>query len=94
MAYSPIIFREQVNSCLFTAINTDTSEICAEIVHFDEKVAQETSDTVVKVLNSEHPEEFPRICDNPDRFPCGWCDHRVACHQLETDKPEWMKNGA
>lgn len=82
MAYSPIIFKEQIDNTLFTAVNTDTSEIHAEVVPFDVKAAQDVSDTVVKVLDAEAPEVFPRVSDDPERFPCGWCDHRDVCHGL------------
>jgi hypothetical protein len=92
MGYSTKIFGEQLDYTLFTSMNTDTMELHCEVVRFNEVVAQKVSDEMVQVILSESPDQFARVSEDPSKFPCGWCDHRIVCHGLDEERkpPEWL----
>lgn len=88
----------ELGACLFTALNTDTSEIGAELVPLDLQVAQRMSDRGVRVIEAARPEDLPRITNDPSDFKCKWCDHRDRCWGAPErvvptptqDKPAWL----
>lgn len=100
MAYSPKAVGEQLDWALFTALNTDTSELHFEVVPFDPEHAQWASDRGVQVVQSRSPEEFPRITSDPNFWQCKWCDHADSCWSMPTSDagavppPSWLGGGA
>jgi len=75
----------ELGQALFTAQNRDTCEIYAEVVDFDARNAQECSDRAIAVINSENPEEFPRISNDPQNFQCKFCDFHDTCHNIKEE---------
>jgi len=69
------------NPAVLTAINKDDSSIYHEIVPFDGKLAQDTSDKAVNILKAGTI-MLSRISDDPDWFECKWCDYRKQCHGI------------
>lgn len=66
--------------CLFTAENKDTSEIYPEIIPYDRAEAQRYSDGGVAVIRAiEVGEPPPRIASSAAYFVCEWCDFRDEC---------------
>lgn len=64
---------------LFTAENADNCEVFAEIIEFDARTAQDASDRAVRIVQSNAPEELPRVASAPDDYRCKMCDYRVTC---------------
>lgn len=97
MAYSPLALGAdmQLESCLFTALNTDTSELLFEVIPFKPEDAQWASDRGVQVVESRAPEELPRITSDPNDFRCRWCDHKKRCWSIPVvepaaERPGWL----
>lgn len=67
------------NPGLFTAINRDTGELYAEMVTFAPNVAQKASDKGVRIIESNSPEELPRIAKERTFYRCKWCDYQDRC---------------
>lgn len=65
--------------CLFTAENADNCEIYTEVVHFDAAYAQEMSDRGVRIIQSNAPEELPRVAGSADDYRCAFCDFKNRC---------------
>jgi hypothetical protein len=70
------------NGGIISCMNRDTGELYIEHVPFDSLNAQENSDRALEVIQSESPEEFPRIHDDPDWWQCTYCDFRLRCHGI------------
>jgi hypothetical protein len=70
----------ELPQALFTAQNRDSCEIYHEVVDFDARCAQECSDKAFNIVNSQSPEEFPRLSNDPSDFRCKFCDFRKTCH--------------
>ncbi|CAB4163456.1 hypothetical protein UFOVP806_18 [uncultured Caudovirales phage] len=71
------------NGGIISCMNRDTGELYIEHVPFDGLNAQESSDRALDVIQSESPEEFPRIHDDPDWWQCTYCDYRLRCHGIQ-----------
>lgn len=67
------------NPALFTAKNADTQQIYAEKIPFDAEAAQAASDKGVKVVQSRHPEELPRVAKVSTDYRCKFCDFPQRC---------------
>ena len=70
------------NGSLFTALNRNTGEIYAEFVAFDAQAAQALSDRAARIIQTESPDERPRLSENPAFFLCCFCDYQKTCHGL------------
>lgn len=90
-ASKPIYYAQMQTYCayfdiphgaLFSAMDRDTGELYLEHIKFDADRAQECSDNALDVIQSEAPEEFPRINADPEFFDCRYCDYRIRCHNL------------
>ncbi len=68
-----------VPTTLFSMLNVDTMKFYFEVVAFDAPVAQALQDRAVKVLQSNTPEEIPRITNDPTDFRCKFCDFQRQC---------------
>lgn len=71
------------NPALFTATNADTMERYHELVPFDAKLAQESSDKGVRVIQAcEAGELLPRVATNSDHHECRFCAWSETCWRL------------
>lgn len=69
-----------LDCCLFTALNKDTSELYFEKIPFESEVAQKYSDRAVDILKAtENNELFPRIANDSSFFKCKMCFFRDYC---------------
>jgi hypothetical protein len=89
------------NGSLFTALNRNTGEIYAEFVEFNAQDAQALSDKAARIIQTESPEEMPRLSENPAFFKCCFCDYQQTCHGLAAspsiappsqELPAWITN--
>lgn len=87
---------------LFTAWNSDTSELAFELVPFNAQVAQDMTDRGVRVLEARVPQDLPRIAREPTDYRCKWCEHANECwSKIDQDaptmatvnKPAWLAGG-
>ena len=70
----------ELESCLFTALNKDTSELYFETIPFDSETAQKYSDRAVDILKAcENNELFPRIATDSSFFKCKMCPFYEEC---------------
>ena len=70
------------NPAILTCINKDTQELIHQPIPFNPKLAQDTSDKAVRILQAcEAGELLPRIAANPDHFECKWCSYTDRCWQ-------------
>ena len=69
-----------LDTCLFTALNKDTSELYFEIIKFDAETAQKYSDRAVDILKAiENNELLPRVAMDPNFFICKMCGFYDVC---------------
>ncbi len=72
----------ELEQCLFTALNKDTSELYFEFVLFDSEAAQRYSDRAVQIIKaSENNEQMPCISSDPSFFRCKMCAFRNECRK-------------
>lgn len=65
---------------LFVATNRDTLELYIERVPFEPKLAQDTSDKAVRILQAvEAGEMLPRIAETRDFYQCRLCSYQGVC---------------
>lgn len=64
---------------LFTAYNSDTSELLVEVIPFNQADAQWATDRAVRVLQAKTPEELPRVTSDPSFYLCKWCPFSDRC---------------
>ena len=70
----------ELEQCLFTVLNKDTSELYFELIPFDSEAAQRYSDRAVQVLKAtENNESMPCISSDPSFFKCKMCGFRNVC---------------
>lgn len=75
-----------LNHCLFTALNKNTSELYIEIIDFDKLVAQTFSDRGVRILKAiEDNKLLPRLAKDTTFFKCKACSFYETCWK---GKPE------
>lgn len=83
-----------LGACLFTALNTDTSELHFELVMFDAGEAQRLSDLGANIVEARVPEELPRVAKDRTNFNCKWCSFVEQCWAsdapIATDTPPWL----
>ena len=73
-----------LEQCLFTALNKDTSELYFELIPFDSEAAQRYSDRAVQIIKaSERNELLPCISSDPAFFRCKICGFKDVCRQNE-----------
>ena len=72
-----------LEQCLFTALNKDTSELYFELVPFDSEAAQRYSDRAVQIIKaSENNEQMPCVSNDPSFFKCKMCAFRNECRKV------------
>jgi hypothetical protein len=95
-AQTQIYMRQfDLSHCLFTALNTDTSELYPELVPFVPAKAETFIDRAQRIILSQSPEEFPRLCHNAQDFNGKFCDFHEVCwaapQRPATPTPSWLK---
>lgn len=74
----------QLEQCLFTALNKDSSELYFELIPFDSEAAQKYSDRAAQIIKaSENNEAMPCISNDPSFFKCKMCGFRSICRNNE-----------
>lgn len=74
----------ELEQCLFTALNKDTSKLYFELVPFDSEAAQRYSDRAVQIIKaSENGETVPCISGDPSFFKCRMCGFKDICRAKE-----------
>ncbi len=69
-----------LDTCLFTSLNKDSSELYFEIIEFDAETAQKYSDRAVDILKAtENNELLPRIARDSNFFICKMCGFHDEC---------------
>lgn len=72
-----------LEECLFTALNKDTSELYFELILFDSEAAQRYSDRAVRIIQaSKNGEAMPCISSDPSYFKCKMCGVRKSCQKV------------
>ena len=66
---------------LFMVVNKNTDEVYAEILYYDEEVADKYSERAKGIIFAT--EALPRISDKATFFKCRWCDVKAVCHGKE-----------
>lgn len=67
-----------IAAALYMVVNKNNDELYAEIVPFQEQVADEFIQRGVELVWMD---QLPsRISNTPGWFQCKWCDHRPVCH--------------
>ena len=70
----------ELEQCLFTALNKDSSELYFELIPFDSEAAQRYSDRAVQIIKAtENNEKMPCISNDPSFFKCKMCGFRKLC---------------
>jgi hypothetical protein len=84
-------------NALFTAYNSDTSDLHVELIPFDALHAQHCTDRAVRVLQAERPEDLPRHTKDEAHYLCKWCDFNELCwtpperiFKTDQDLPPWI----
>ena len=73
----------ELEQCLFTALNKDSSELYFELIPFDSEAAQKYSDRAVQVIQaSGNNEQMPCISADPSFFKCKMCGFRNVCRTM------------
>lgn len=72
---------------LFTALNTDTSELHFELVPYKAEVAEALLARGKEVIRAHDASALPRITMDPADFKCRWCDHKARCWSVATPAP-------
>lgn len=84
-----------LDAALFTALNTDTSELHFELVEYDAAKAEVYIDRAQRILTSASPQELPRIGRSEFDFACKFCPYKAACWAAPvvpaTPTPAWLK---
>lgn len=89
----------ELPNTLFTTRNRNTGEVHAELIKFDARVAQDSSDKAVRVVSSLNPDEMSKCTSDPADFRCKWCNFKNRCWEtkpalitpIQNDKPTWLR---
>ena len=68
----------KLDRAYYIAENKNTSEIYAERVRYDASIYNDNVAKAHYIVDSPVPPE--RICDNPARFACQFCNYKILCH--------------
>jgi hypothetical protein len=79
---------------LFTALNSDTSELLFEVIPFVAAEGEALAEKTVRIVSSTSPNQFPRIAHVSTDFQCKWCPYNEPCWappKVAQPKPMWMR---
>lgn len=68
----------QLTVALYMAVNKNTDELYAEVIHLDSTCADFYADRGEQIIFMELPPE--RLHNSPGFFACKFCDHKPLCH--------------
>jgi hypothetical protein len=68
-----------IRQTLFSMLNLDNMKFYFELVPFDAEKAQELSDRATRVIQSDHPYQFPQLGRTEDDFVCRFCNYKNQC---------------
>lgn len=74
----------QLPAALYMMVNKETDELHAEIVYYDENIADRFTERAKEIIFADYA--MPRMNNSPTFFKCKWCDKAAVCHGL--DVPE------
>jgi hypothetical protein len=84
----------EIEHTLFSILNLDTMIPYWEVVKFDGQAAQALTDRAVRVLESERPEDLPRIAKERTDWRCKFCDFKERCWTAPeapvVPRPSWL----
>lgn len=70
---------------LYMVVNKNTDELYAELIYFDNEVAEQFLDRGRQLVWMDSPPD--RISSSPGFYKCRFCDHRPVCHlKAEPDR--------
>ncbi len=95
-AQAQIYMRQfDLKHALFTALNTDTSELHFELVPHEPAKAEIYIERARRILTSQAPEELPKAGHNEHAFVCKWCAYRETCWAAPkvaaAPAPAWLR---
>jgi hypothetical protein len=80
---------------LFTALNTDTSELLFEVIDYNAAEAEALIAKAARIIESKAPEELPRVGANEMDYRCKWCPFAATCWKpvevVAPVRPAWLK---
>lgn len=83
-----------LKNTLFTALNSDTSELLFEVIPADVAQGDANAEKTVNIVSSKSPLEFPRLCTKSTDFEGKFCPYHEPCWatpKVATVKPSWMR---
>lgn len=72
---------QEIDYCVYIAVNKDNDDIFSDIVERDDKIAQKYIDRARMVITSTSLP--PRISETPAYYKCKFCDFAPVCHNGE-----------
>lgn len=71
----------QMSKALYIAVNKNNDDLYVEAIRYDPAHAERVEDRMVDVAEST---TIPvRMCDDPSRFECRFCDYHNICHDFK-----------
>lgn len=86
-----------LDNCLFTTLNSDTSELHFELIPLNQGIADILGEKANRILEAKTPEELPRAAHVQTDMICRFCPFKARCWGVPATygvKPTWMKEAA
>jgi hypothetical protein len=82
--------------CLFTVLNSDTSELLFEIIPYVAAEAEALIEKAARIIESASPMDLPRIASVETDYRCRFCPFKGQCWaapkaSLDAPKPNWLR---
>jgi len=80
---------------LFTALNTDTSELLFEVIDYDADAAERLIEKAARIIESASPMELPRVASVETDYRCRFCPFSGQCWAapkatIDAPRPSWL----
>jgi len=82
MTYMSPVLNMELDTALFTALDTDTSQLGFEVLPHDAGTAQRLSDKGVMIIKAKHEDLAPKVARESTDFRCKWCNWKERCWNL------------
>ena len=82
MAYMSPVLQLELDTALFTALDTDTSQTGFEVLQYDANTAQQLSDKGVMIISAKHESLAPKVARESTDYRCTYCNWRKKCWNL------------